>query len=842
MGDSANAYQVTGGEWDPTTIQWTNKPAANVLLQSNISNNDRTKYQFSVLTAVRHWYDGDPTGQNENYGIMLRYYDESLTGYYNSFYSGDVVDTNSRPKLTISYNPPNNSVDVGDTLALSVSGASGTVTWTSSNTAVATVNSSGVVTGVKVGGVTITASVNGSVFETFTVYVTVADGVYYIKNTSFAKYLSTTGGVAEQTWTTLKSKSTSGLSQLQQLWKIVYLGNGYYSIRPMYALSMALHATSNTVDIVTVGTTDSLTAVPLVSRWGIEAVSSGYTFKHTGTSSLKMGASVSYSEYHVTTGNYASGATASYWTLEKVSSVTTQVLLLDTQTGTSAANRTVYLEPGQTMTLADLQMKASVVCMNSLSQYITWYSDSNSVRVDSLTGAITAMTPGGDATISAKHYNGGTAYQVNYNVYVKPIPDGTYYLRSQIYNRYLQVDNDDASNNYSTSGAIMEQWEFSHGDHQKWVIQWRGDGYYSIISSKSGKALTVPSGQTESADVALVQQPYTGNDRQKWKITITDDHYYKIKAKSSEGASDDLVMAVGDSLLNDSDGVHIEQRIYLNRDDKYYNHFDKWFICSLVDIGMSTDNYTKAPDSRERQSYLYATTFWDGLNDGNPFFCEHHYNKDSTYMASEADFAENGAMSVDTDFMIYIGHGHVAHRGQDSQHPEESWGNHIQYGYSTGGEVDLSVVCTTRDDAAEIDQFCLYTSEVRFGSRETDLRWVWMYTCNFLNTNEYVLDSDLKEMMTGAHIVMGYGTQSLLCKPNVEAFAKHLRNGERIIDAFFWAGRYGEATCTTDNHLQRVLYIPQAEFETIYSPQIHYNYEPEDVRIGEQWIQDSNEW
>jgi hypothetical protein len=109
---NASAYQVTGGEWDPTTIQWTNKPAANVLLESNISNNDRTKYQFSVLTAVQHWYDGDPTGQNENYGIMLRYYDESLTGYYNSVYSGDVVDTNSRPRLTITYQPVVNEVSI----------------------------------------------------------------------------------------------------------------------------------------------------------------------------------------------------------------------------------------------------------------------------------------------------------------------------------------------------------------------------------------------------------------------------------------------------------------------------------------------------------------------------------------------------------------------------------------------------------------------------------------------------------------------------------------------------------------------------------------------------------
>ena len=33
---NASAYQVTGGEWTSGTIQWSNKPAANVLLHSNI--------------------------------------------------------------------------------------------------------------------------------------------------------------------------------------------------------------------------------------------------------------------------------------------------------------------------------------------------------------------------------------------------------------------------------------------------------------------------------------------------------------------------------------------------------------------------------------------------------------------------------------------------------------------------------------------------------------------------------------------------------------------------------------------------------------------------------------
>ena len=98
---NASAYQVTGGEWISGTIQWSNKPAANVLLQSNISHNNVTGYTINCLTAVQHWYTGDTTGQNENYGIMLRYYDET-TDDYNAVYSADY----KRPKLTIKETTP----------------------------------------------------------------------------------------------------------------------------------------------------------------------------------------------------------------------------------------------------------------------------------------------------------------------------------------------------------------------------------------------------------------------------------------------------------------------------------------------------------------------------------------------------------------------------------------------------------------------------------------------------------------------------------------------------------------------------------------------------------------
>ena len=136
-----------------------------------------------------------------------------------------------------------------------------------------------------------------------------------------------------------------------------------------------------------------------------------------------------------------------------------------------------------------------------------------------------------------------------------------------------------------------------------------------------------------------------------------------------------------------------------------------------------------------------------------------------------------------------------------------------------------------------------------------------MYTCNFLNSiedyekykdvlpidgNGYVADTDLKEMMTGVHIIMGYATQSYLCRPNAQMFGYYLHSGMPIIDAFLKAGREGEGIGkanggTDDHHVQKVMYIPQASSETIYSPKIQYEYDASDIRIITQDIQDDND-
>lgn len=92
--------------------------------------------------------------------------------------------------------------------------------------------------------------------------------------------------------------------------------------------------------------------------------------------------------------------------------------------------------------------------------------------------------------------------------------------------------------------------------------------------------------------------------------------------------------------------------------------------------------------------------------------------------------------------------------------------------------------------------------------------------------------------MTGAHIVMGYASKATLCDAMSEKFAEYLYSGKTIINAYFLAGHNGEASVETANHYQRVLYIPQAENETIYSKPVHYVYSPEDVRVRIYDIQD----
>ena len=101
-------------------------------------------------------------------------------------------------------------------------------------------------------------------------------------------------------------------------------------------------------------------------------------------------------------------------------------------------------------------------------------------------------------------------------------------------------------------------------------------------------------------------------------------------------------------------------------------------------------------------------------------------------------------------------------------------------------------------------------------------------------------DDSLKEMMNGAHIVMGYASRATLCDAMAETFGKYLSEGRPIIDAYFRAGRDGEASVETADHKQKVLYVPQALNETIYSEPVDYDYNASNVVIEIRNIRSGN--
>lgn len=374
-GISVSLYPLTSNStWTETNVTWNNVGSRASTATDTKTLTDSAWSAFDITALVKQWKSG---AQNANRGfIMIGASENSLD---KSFCSSEHEKTSYRPYVVMTYQLTEETVSVleGTTHTLTAPDVTGTITWVASDTSIATVSASGVVTGVRAGKTTITASTGNTVHQTFTVYVTIANGVYYIKQGGL--YLGTTGRIQENTSASLYAQSTTASSQLSQLWKITYLSNGYYTIRPMYRLSMGLHASSNNVDITSISTTDTLSEIPVISCWGIERSDDGVIFKHVNTSSMAMKANMPYPGASVSTANYSSGLSNFHWDLERYTGIVNQIIFINTNTGAHLSNINRYIDPGETAFLDDWGIAASFVSAYSNDQSMTWSTINTSV-------------------------------------------------------------------------------------------------------------------------------------------------------------------------------------------------------------------------------------------------------------------------------------------------------------------------------------------------------------------------------------------------------------------------------------------------------------------------------
>ena len=394
---------------------------------------------ISILNTVKAWCNynrGVSGGRNPAYGLILINNNEGSTYCARTLYTSE----NANPlELEIQYNPtiaitsPPLAINIGYSYQLSAttnpSGQS--VSWTSQNSSIASVSSSGVVTALKAGTVEIIAQLTNdpSITASYTLIVTLPNGVYYIKNNYSYKYMQVEdAGITDGTNVYQYSKDTSSsTTQLKQLWKVKYLGNEQYSIRPMHKLNMGLEISSYNCAIWDIGTIDTYSGVRLSAEWRMQWQSTGYyLYNHlyngeSNTNALAIESASTYNEVNIYCEPYNSSTSRQRWTFEQVTSQPSGVILY---------NNPSEIQKGDTVTII-----AAVYSNNlTIDQSVDWQSSNTDIVTINSSGVITALNTGKVIiTATSSFYpNLVTSYILNIR-----FRDGTYYIKNLYNNEYI---------------------------------------------------------------------------------------------------------------------------------------------------------------------------------------------------------------------------------------------------------------------------------------------------------------------------------------------------------------------------------------------------------------------
>ena len=268
--NSSPAWTESGTTtWSSVGTSYVGTVLDSMLVSYGHGNVSAHRYGFNILNLAKAWANGT---QSPSKGIVFKAQPafENQTGsniktWYKTFSSYN--RSTKQPSLSITYNAIV-TVNV-DTTYLLVDGTKQincttspsdlTVAWSSNNSSVATVNSTGLVTGVSEGTVRITAtytdSATGNTSSDY-VYLYVKDSLgikdntsYYVMNYDSRRYMSLeTASDANLTNVFTRERSTSNLSQ----WKTEKQSDGTYQLISIYSSAgRVLDVTGTNVDIYT---------------------------------------------------------------------------------------------------------------------------------------------------------------------------------------------------------------------------------------------------------------------------------------------------------------------------------------------------------------------------------------------------------------------------------------------------------------------------------------------------------------------------------------------------------------------------------------------------------------
>jgi len=94
-------------------------------------------------------------------------------------------------------------------------------------------------------------------------------------------------------------------------------------------------------------------------------------------------------------------------------------------------------------------------------------------------------------------------------------------------------------NHATTNNSPVEQWAYSAGNNQKWIVTGVGGGQYKIMGVESGLALQVTGGGTGNGTFISIGT-YTGASNQLWAPTATSGGNYRLTPGNATGSGLDV--------------------------------------------------------------------------------------------------------------------------------------------------------------------------------------------------------------------------------------------------------------------------------------------------------------
>ena len=358
---------------------------------------------------------------------------------------------------------------------------------------------------------------------------------------------------------TIRTPNAEQTRVIRQIWKVTYLGDGRYSIRPMHNMAMGLHCSNGNADIVNIGINDTRESVMDSAQWTIEVSGYGYWVKNNGEDSkaLQLENTTTELDGNVITGMQYEDV-GCWWLFGNATDLPSGVILYDTATGERVTNSPKHITPGDSKTLFDMNLCA--VTYPIYNQPITWTSNrTNVATVDSSTGSVTAIRHGTSTIIGTLSDEEATGFIVS----VPPIPEGIYFLSNKQTGYYADIENHDLTN-----GTNVVQHQFLGGGTQKWTFTHDGDGYYTI--DIEGYYLGVRNKSTnlnENVEI-YVGWGFVPNEATYWKISVTESGAFKITPKEAEH----LGYVLATSTSSQTNGANLVQSAYVNNT----NYCDEW--------------------------------------------------------------------------------------------------------------------------------------------------------------------------------------------------------------------------------------------------------------------------